>query len=48
MFLQFVFQMRRDLVVTCVGEMVSNNTEMANVIVDVIALDDVETQVWTI
>ena len=30
---------------SCVGELVSNNTQMANVIVDVIALADVETQV---
>ena len=42
---RYLFQMRRDLVVSCVGELVSNNTQMANVIVDVIALADVETQV---
>ena len=41
-----LLQMRRDLVVSCVGELVSNNTQMANVIVDVIALADVETQVY--
>ena len=39
------FKLTNVAVVNCMSELVSNNLEVANIIVDIIALADMETQV---
>ena len=40
-----IFQLKRELVVSCCGELIALHTEIANLIVDVASVIDTETQV---
>ncbi len=41
----FLSQLKRELVVSCCGELIALHTEIANLIVDVASVVDTETQV---
>jgi hypothetical protein len=44
-FIMFLSQLKRELVVSCCGELIALHTEIANLIVDVASVVDTETQV---
>jgi hypothetical protein len=44
-FFMFLSQLKRELVVSCCGELIALHTEIANLIVDVASVVDTETQV---
>ncbi len=44
-FILFLSQLKRELVVSCCGELIALHTEIANLIVDVASVVDTETQV---